>query len=230
MKRALVGLLVACVTVGIASVASATDNPEAAISVHLTPPVAIAKTCDNIPVVESKTIETGVCGAPLDGYTAWVLVCNGSDSLGVAGMEFGINYDGALDSGVDVEAWVLCADLEFPSVDWPDAGSGSIVTWNSLSNCQDTPSEPFVPRTVVAIAGALHLTYYSPDFLTITPRPVSGKIKVANCNAAEEDLTGLVPSHAGIGSFCYGDGYNPCGGPTATETTTWGNIKQQFNN
>lgn len=150
-------------------------------------------------------------------------------------MEFGINYDGLPGSGIDVDSWNMCADLEFPEgdgpgglPDWPESGTGTIITWNRLTNCQNISSEPYVPHTVVAIAGALNVWGYGPDQLSITPRPVSGFAKVANCRSAEDRIDGMVPSHLGIAGFCL-PGYNPCGLPTPVESTTWGRVKQQYN-
>jgi hypothetical protein len=237
MKRALIGLLLGCLmTMGLSSIALAGgDNWQAAISVHITPMIQKLP-CNTPPSPIAATMVTDVsCTAP-EGYSVWILVCNGSDSTGIAGMEFGIDYDGALASGIDVDSWNLCADLEFPegdgsggpAADWPEAGTGTIITWDRLLNCQDISSEPYVPHTVVAIGGVLNVWGYGPDQLVITTRPVSGFAKVANCKASEDRIDGMVPSHLGIAGFCL-PGYNPCGLPTAVEPTTWGRVKQQYN-
>lgn len=235
MKRALIGLLLGCfMTMGLSAVALAGgDNASAAISVHITPMVTKLP-CNSQPSPTADTMVNSVgCGFE-DGYSIWILVCNASDSTGIAGMEFGINYDGALLSGIDVDSWTMCADLEFPSdadgisTRWPEAGSGTIITWDRFVNCQNTLSQPYVPYTVIAIAGVLNVWTYSPDQLVITPRPITGFAKVANCAASEDRIDGLVPSHLGIGGFCL-PGYNPCGLATAVEPTTWGRVKQQYN-
>ena len=236
MKRALIGLLLGSVlTMGLSAIAVAgTENEQAAISVHVTP-VITKLPCENQPHPVASTMVTEVACAPGSEYSVWILVCNASDSLGVAGLEFGITYDGMTGSGIDPTQWTLCADLEFPQgdgdgpeIDWPNANSGTIITWDRLNNCQNTNSEPYVPRSVVAIAGVLNVWMYGADQFAITTRPVSGFAKVANCNAAEERIDQLVPSHLGMAGFCL-PGYNPCGLPTATKSTTWGRVKQQFN-
>ena len=45
MKRALLGLFVACTTLGLASVALAGENANAGISLHITKPTAKATQC-----------------------------------------------------------------------------------------------------------------------------------------------------------------------------------------
>ena len=239
MKRALIGLLLSCfMTMGLSAIVFAGgDNDRAAISVHITP-IVIKNICDNQP---TPTADTMVTEWPTDcmnpaGYSIWILVCNASDSTGIAGMEFGIDYDGMVGSGIDVDAWTMCALAEYPegdgeqgpALDWPAAGTGNIIVWDRLADCQNTLSQEYVPYTVVAIGGVLNVSVYSPDQLSITPRPTSGFAKVANCASAEDRIDGLTPSHLGIGGFCL-SGYNPCGLPTPVEQTTWGRVKQQYN-
>lgn len=236
MKRALIGLLLGCLmTMGLSTVALAGgDNAQASISLHISSHNAKVN-CTNPPSMTNSTMVTEVCGAPGTVYDVWFLVCNGSDSTGIAGMEFGINYNGLESMGLDVSSWLSCGDLEFPQgdgvpggiADWPEAGSGNIITWDRLLNCQIENSEPLVPNTVIAVGGVMTVVAYGPDQLLITPRPVSGFAKVANCNATEDRLDGLVPSHLGIAGFCM-PGYNACALPTPTESTTWGRVKQQY--
>jgi hypothetical protein len=229
MKRALVAVLFGCLTLGVSSLAVAGEvNDQAAISVHISS-VVTKDVCASAPALTNATMNVGpaACGPGTlgyDEYTVWMFVCNGSDSLGISGVEFGIDYNGDLGLGVDAGQWDFCGDLQFPNPNWPDAGTGNIVTW-AASNCNNTNSEPFVPGTVIAIAGALQVYVYSPDLLSITPRPISGAAKVADCNGAETDLTANIPTPLGIAGFCL-DGFNPCGLPTAVEKTTWGSIKK----
>lgn len=230
MKRALLFLVCACLAFGAApAVYAGVTNASACISTHIGPTVTKLP-CDSAPDLNRYNIVTRVdVGVQcLDGdWNIWVLICNGSDSLGVAGMEYGIDYDGALGSGIDVNGWTLCADLEFPNPNYPDPGTGNIITWEPNFNCQNQNSEPFVPGSVIALGGVLNVSLYSPDQLTITPRPVTGFAKVADCNSAETNLTGLAPSHLGVAGFCM-PGYNPCFAPTPVEETTWGRLKNQY--
>jgi hypothetical protein len=254
MKRVLLGLLIGCMTLGVASLASAGDNANAGISLHITNPPVKATSCStNSPDFGGKggkSIDTkGLpCSQGLTGeFDVWVLVCNGSDSTGVAGLEYGLEYDGALGSGVDVSSWRLCADLEFTSGSYPDAGSGTIVTWDPSTRCQATNAESHgvgggskddpngnlpVPRSVIAIAGVFRINIWGGDTMEITPRPVSGKLKVADCSAKEDNLTSATVSRKGIASFCSNyNGYNFCakGALSGELPTTWGKIKSQYN-
>jgi len=231
MKRALLVLICGCLVVGVApAVYAGVTNASACISTHIGPSITKLP-CDNQPSLNRFNIVTRVdvgVNCLDEDWNIWLLVCNGSDSLGIAGMEFGIDYDGALGSGMDVNAYTLCGDLEFPNPNFPDAGTGNIITWIPQTNCQDQNSEPFVAGSVIAIGGVLNVQLYSPDQLSITPRPVSGFAKVADCNSAETNITGLVPSHLGVAGFCM-PGYNPCFAPTPVEDTTWGRLKGKYN-
>ena len=252
MKRALLGLLVGCMTLGLASVAFAGANADAGVSLHITSPPVKATNCStDAPDFKGsggKKIDTK--GLPcFQGQTGefdvWVLVCNGSDSLGVAGVEFGLEYDGATGSGVDVDRWTLCGDLDFDSGGFPGSGGGNIVTWVTPENCQATNAELHgggkdsegnsglqeVPNSVIAIAGVMRVYVWGSDVMEVTARPVSGKLAVANCVAAEDDLTGAVVPRGGIAAFCSNfNGYNFCAGGAlaGSQETTWGNIKPLY--
>lgn len=234
MKRALVTVLFGCLALGLSSFAIAGNNSQAAIAVHIGAPVT-KNLCGTAPALTAASVVAEVDDAEsctIGEYTLYILVCNGSsvggfepEGTGVAGMEFGINYGPEITFGGEAR----CSDLEFPSADWPDAGSGTILTWAPGSNCQSTPTEPFVPNTTIAIGYAFGVYTTGPAVFSITPRPITGQAKVSDCNAAEDELTALVPSHLGVGGFCT-SGYNPCGLPTPVEESTWGAIKQQFGN
>lgn len=253
MKRALLGLLIGCMTLGVsASIAMAGDNADAGISLHITNPPAKATTClTNAPDFNGKggkaIVTKGLpCTQGQNGeFDVWVVVCNGSDSLGVAGLEFGLEYDGATGSGVDVASWRLCGDLEFPADSWPGAGSGTIITFEPSLNCQRTPAEYHgfgkdsngdsgkqpVPGSVIAVAGVFRVFINGGDTMEITPRPVSGRLKVADCGAKEDDLTNKLVARGGVASFCSNyNGYNFCakGALPAEQETTWGKIKAKY--
>jgi hypothetical protein len=252
MKRALLGLLVGCSTLVLASVAFAGANADAGISLHITNPPVKATLCDlNAPSFGGrggKNIDTNAkpCFQGQTGdFDVWVLVCNASDSVGIAGVEFGLEYDGATGSGVDVLDWAACGDLEFTSGSFPASGGGNAVTWLQ-SNCQFTNTEfhgtgknddgenngkQVVPNSVIAVAGVLRVTVFGSDVMEIIPRPVSGTLKVANCAAVEENLTNAVVPRGGSAGFCSDfNGYNFCqkGALPAGQTTTWGNIKTLY--
>jgi hypothetical protein len=253
MKRALLGLLIGCLTMGLASIAMAGENAIAGISLHVTD-VVFKNPCLNAPVLDGPDdIDTEGWPCPqsaknLASFSVWLLVCNGSDSLGVAGLECGIEYNGLLGQGIDIDSWTPCGDLEFTSGGWPAPGSGNIVTWDPVDNCQIESSVPdtVLNHMVIAVAGVFNVTLYGKDEFQITPRPVSGRAKIADCAAVEDDITDAVPSQLGMASFCRGNtggggGYNFCerldyGAMAAAplwrglpvETTTWGRIKGKY--
>jgi hypothetical protein len=235
MKRALVAILFGCMTLGLASLAMAFDNDQAAIVAHITP--HLSQVCT--PGAQGggmgltgNTLVTGVndgsgCNDNIGGarWDVWLLVCNGSDSLGVRGAEFGITYNPDPFGGLYGIGWNLCADQNFPEPGWPSPDRGNTITWIPAS-CQIQNSEPFVPQTVIAVMGSVDMITYDPDVLQIIPKPLSGRAEIADCNGAQESILGNSPSHLGFSEWCLGPGYNPCGLPTATEPTTWGRLKQ----
>jgi hypothetical protein len=233
MKRALVALLFGCMALGLTSLAYAGNNSQASIVLHVAPYVQ-KNQCTSVGPLTNATIVTEATCDTTDAFTVYLLVCNGSGNedpanpgTGVAGLQCGITYDGMVGAGVDVDSWTLCADLDFPDANWPNAGGGTTITWDPNTNCQIQNSEPYVPNTVIAVAGAFNVFLNGPDVMAVIPRPVDGRAKVADCNAAEDDITGKVPSQLGQAGFCL-TGYNPCGLPTPVENTTWGNIKKSY--
>lgn len=239
MKRALLGLLVVCCTMGLASQAFAGENAIAGLSLHLTKASGFANPCKKSQPTFNRggdSIRDKIgCGSnqPTD-VDVWAVICNGSDSLGVKGAEWGIDYDGALGSGVDINSWFLCTNgLEFPMDGWPAAGTGTIVTWATCQNTSSIDTGDEYNHQVIAVMGVFTVTTYGRAVMGITPRPVTGLAKVADCNAAEDIINGKVPPQLGYGGFCQGTkGYNFCGkasllGPG--EQTTWGNLKSLYN-
>ena len=232
MKRALLALLVGAMVMS-ATTAMAWDqtNEISAIALHVTPWEPPLPGLCGLTGVTGPTVQvTGdLTGDPIndDWFIVYLLVCNASDSLGVAGLQYGIDYNVGIQAGVDVHTWVSCTDLEFSSTGFPAAGGGNLQTWNYVSNCQDVLSEPYVPHTVIAVAGFFEVQVWNPDIMVVTPRPVDGAAKVGDCFGAEWDITGAVPSQLGFVGFGLA-GWNPCSAPTPTQKSTWGQIKQQY--
>jgi hypothetical protein len=224
MKRALVLLVAACVVMGMATLATAAGprptNKQAAIAVHVGPWTGPGN-CNPGPLTGSTVNPNGPLGV---AQTAYFLVCNASDSLGIAGMEFGISFPPQIAVGQPK----ACGDLDFPQNGWPATGSGILVTWDRITHCKNTNSEPFVPGTVLVIGASMYVYAYGPGQLSVTPGPVSGRAKVADCRAAETDITAAFPSHLGTAGFGGAPSYNPCNGPTPVKETTWGKIKNQY--
>lgn len=159
-------------------------------------------------------------------YYAYLLVTKGDAAAGIAGLQCGLNYNGMTQQGVDVFSWTSCASLDFPSTGWPGPGGGNLVTWDSLTRCQR--GQPDGPGGgVTATAGYFYLAAYSADQLTLTPRPVDGLAKVADCDAHETIVEGgpthHAPGYLGVASFSAGavsPGHNACAAPASVLDAT----------
>jgi hypothetical protein len=236
MKRALSTVILgSLVAVALASPAMANfDNKQAAIALHIGD-VTSKNPCDvSLSAPTLRVTEPGVSTGSGPFYYTYLLVCNGSDSTGIQGMEMGIDYQGGFaPSGgafpISVFSWNLCGDLEFPFTGWPAPGGSNIITWTD-ANCNIEQSEPGVPRTVIAIGGYFYMGAYGPSQMSVLPRPISGFAKVADCSAREDDFTNAFPSHLGVAGWGGAQGYNPCGAPTPVQSTTWGGVKSLFKN
>ena len=148
-------------------------------------------------------------------------MANHSDSLGLAGVSCGIDYDGAPGQGVDVYSWSTCADLEFAMDLWPEPNQGNVILWDRFTNCQYGPSP--------VIAGVFQVTAYSPDCFMVVPRSVDNAVYIVDCpGPAQVDISQSSPSHMGYVCFGAGEGYNPCDVIVAVQPTTWGNIKTLY--
>ncbi len=223
--RTWIGIALCAVTLlaGVSGTAyAAQDNDEAVIAAH----IAVYNT-KNVCDVTTPACRDLTVNAPPGWYNVYIVIGNVSDSLGVAGVQFGIDYDGTVGVGVDLYTWANCADLEFSSggsdgqPTWPAPGSGNLMTWDYTVNCQ-TEADGAI------LAGVFQMAAYSDDCFEILPRPVDGRAKIASCFGREYDITDLLPSHLGYVCFGAGDGYNPCSLIVSTRHTTWGEIKTLY--
>lgn len=175
--------------------------------------------------------QVGVSGAgPF--YYMYVLVATGAyraealggNDLGLAGAQFGVRYDGSPQSGVDLFSWTLCATLEFPMAGWPASDTGTLLTWDSNTQCQ---------KGEVGVAGYFYCGAYSTDAFWLTERPVDGSMKVADCQAHEVNLD--APTAGGMVRFTMdgqSSGCNPCVYycfQSPVERTTWSRLKAGAN-
>src|SRR5512140_3009705 len=179
MNKLLSAVLVIIVLVpGITRCADA-SNENAKMAIHLGPAVpGNGCTLAAAPPPCYSIVSSGTMGS----YYAYVLITNGDAGPGIGGVQFGISYPS---SNLHIWTWHLCANLDFqqPTPIWPSSGSGNLITWDLVNNCQRI--QPGGSESgVVAVAGYFYLTAYSPATLTITPRPVDGIAAVADCNAA----------------------------------------------
>ena len=226
-------LVLAAVSIGLASPAISGNNSQAALTVHVVPWAKSADYCSESyrPTSHYNLVEMGTLCNSTD-YMVYFLVCWGSDisppdysGSGVAGVEFGIDYDPSL--FIPQGGMAHCTDQQFIEPGFPASGTGLVAIWDSELNCQSDRADVGLPNSVIAIVGAMLVTANAPGQLLITPRPISGVAKVADCDAVEDDLTNIVPTRLGAAGFCK-QGYNSCWHPDPVTQTTWGGIKSLF--
>ncbi len=193
--------------------------------------------CINAKLYSCESEDTPLSGSLNTGYYCFLAVMNADARAGVAAMECSIEYDDSRRSGIDIDSWQICADLDFPSDDWPGrSGSQNRITWATDQSCQQ--NEPGgVGTGVTAVGGYFYLTAYSPDKLSIGKwygQQAGGELRIADCgdghsSGAEHELD---PTH--VGSVGFSDdgsvkGNLPCL-RRVQEQTTWGNVKNLYNN
>jgi len=188
------------------SASLAGPNADAKILLHLLAPTTKGA-CSR--AAASPACESMVTAGDLYpvSYFAYVVVVDADSTQGVAGAQFGIEYNGTTQAGIDVHSWTNCANLEFAESGWPASSTGTLITWDTSTNCQMAqPSGPGVK----AIAGYFYCTAYSADELQLIPRPSDSVAKIASCSTLEDTI-----SVAALGSCAFSvegasEGYNPC--------------------
>lgn len=231
MKRALASVLVAGLGLAaLSTVSFAGPNDNAKLMIHLLSTTTKAQ-CGARATPQCGAMNTSGSLYPTS-YFAYLVVTDGNATSGIGGLQCGVTFNGAPGAGVDVFGWTLCATLEFVSTGWPQSGGGNLITWDTASKCQRF--EPGGAGTgVTAAAGYFYCGAYSADVMALTPRPVDGTAKVADCLSNETVIGGTgfpvnVASHLGTVKFGGGAGYNPCGAITPVQSTTWSNIKAGY--
>lgn len=164
-------------------------------------------------------------------YYAFVCIIDADATLGISGLQFGVEYNRSNSRGVDIFDWNKCGTLEFPtngSQWYKNAGGGNLVTWDVTRGCPR--DEPGGSGTgVVVVAGYFYLSAYSDDRLKITKRPVDNFAKIADCEGQEYGVEGFgfnyPRPHLGYATFSSDPGasanagYNPCGDNQFVRTT-----------
>lgn len=150
-------------------------------------------------------------------YDLYLFVADGDTAFGVSGAAFGISYNGTPNKGLDVLGWILCADAEYGSAPsgpfWPDDGSGNLIVWDELNNCQKTPAPGDTDAGVTALLGILYVYAYDNDIFRITRRPYISPpvIEVTSCGRSATRDTLAFPQSVGRVAFGpSGGGYDPC--------------------
>jgi len=155
-------------------------------------------------------------------YNVYLLTATGGDMLSYAGCEFSIFFTED-PAALGMFAWTNCADLQFRSDDWGDvpvSGSGNLLTFDSINNCQDSDS--------IVVNGFFYVGAYGDSQMGLGPRGSSGVMKVADCSSAEF----VLDHNKRSGSIGFGNsgGCNSCLADCVVpvEETTWGGVKTLF--
>lgn len=150
--------------------------------------------------------------APLQSYVA-VYVGRQPALTGLSGVDFGVQYD---PNALYLPAWTHCGSLEVNGTGWPAPGSGNTVVWTSPQAGETVLVGYF---TMQKYAG-----YPSYDW-TLGAHPLYGTARVVDGASQFDDLRyPAVANLMGVG------GHNPECGFTAVKPTTWGNIKNLYQN
>lgn len=241
-------LAVACLFLGASTaVAQGPDNLNVRIALHNTGPYMPAKgsVCDPRPAgfdqQECTTYTTAGITNEQPGPNVYIVAGQGSETLGIKGVSFGIDYNGReTNPGVGINplfvAYTNCTDgIPFlqtgPNGEFPAPGGSLRVTWQT---CQNTV---IGGSGVHALVGALYVYVYSADTLKVTPNmnltqaPFS-EFSVTDCMTITVDILpfvapDLIDNLGGRIVFGGGDGFTPCG-VVNTQPTTWGKIKDRY--
>lgn len=225
MKRVLLTLGIACLTLGVATAAFANNQTGAKVALQLKGNTTkAANICGSWSPNDTGTpcsdYTTEGVSIATDTFLAYLVVAWFDVGPGIAGLSCGIDAQGAFVS------WNLCGDLEFPNSNWAAGNGGNRITWNAQSNCQNTDVGGEGGH---AIAGAFYVySYGGAESIAVVENQVQSgpELVVADCTALESDLD---LTAAGLIELNGGPGYNPCQS-VAVEQSTWGNIKKKFNN
>jgi len=184
---------------------------------------------EQVPPLSCSEYNTqGSLRMPLDVY---VVVARG-DTIGISGVTFGIDYDGAATgTGLDIVAWNVCATgLEFQSSGWPAPATGNIVTWVAPEACA---TQLIGSDGVHGVVGAFYVYAYGEDILRLRDHPLiesDERLAVSDCSGA----TGFLDPDTGItGAAAFTDhpwSCNPCIAPciVPVRPTTWGSLKKKY--
>jgi hypothetical protein len=202
--RALLAVLVLAGTLGVPSgPVSAGPNENAKLLFHLVPTKKGKKLNCTTPGVQTAA-EVVTRGELEQEYLVYVLITDFVPEDGITGVQFGISFDDAEESGVDILAWQHCTLYEWPMDGWPGTDTGNLLTWHQLDDCQ---------RSIPLVVGYFTVTAYSADRFKLIPRPADGLARVAACGLnnvnAPERLDNIKLENLGWVDFGGNAGYNP---------------------
>jgi len=235
MKRLAIGFLLLAAVVGTTAPAQAQRialHVRSFTSSKICGASAPAGACDTF----VNTMPAGTSAAPIQ-YTVYISAVMDTVTTaaggGLSGCGFGIQYEpymnnGGTKSGLLVNSFLLCANLQFPAALWPATNTGNVVTWSS---CQKGTS---LANNVQALVGALQVTSYSPTKLYIIRRPANNRLEITGCPISSPPNFDIPDNKVGFIAFAGASesGCNPCAVSecigVATKPTTWSKIKTTF--
>jgi hypothetical protein len=175
-------------------------------------------------------------------YRVYVVVADVDATKGIAGVQFGIEYDAydyqSYTGGIYIQSWTNCADIAWtvgtahltPAVispgegrmfeqlstgelpQWPLSGSSGVFTWRWDTNCQ--VSEPAGPGTgAAAVVGYFTLTAY--DYGAWQGGSFSVIPRPADGRALVADCSAVATRISKLGRVGFANevGFNPCAVP-----------------
>jgi len=215
MKRAIIVGVLACLLLPSTAVSGTQDS--AILAMHLKDP--IAKTSDQCGVsplfAGIPCSEFDVTGPIGRGFGVFLMVGRAHTAAGIMGVSCSISFPRDI---VYEPSWILCGDMEFPGIGWPDSGTTNLITWDP-SNCQRATIEQ---DGGYALAGFLLVSSYAEATLELDQSP-NPNYFVTDCAG---DTT-RVQTPGGIIGFGT-PGYTPCDTATPTVPKTWGRIKTLY--
>jgi hypothetical protein len=201
MKKVLV--IAIALTLVMSTLAFAGVNADAKVAVHVR--THNAKAGCTVNITFCGDIVTTSAEGSVDGFVVFY------DCTMYAGVAYGLCWDATISSGI----FTSCSDLVIPSWsgDYMASGSGAAHTWTTCHYAS------------VAVAGYVWVYVYGPGMMCPCDHPdplIEGGIQILDC-ADGLDFPECIRC-AGLGGLI---GDDPCE-PTATEATTWSEIKGLF--
>jgi hypothetical protein len=135
----------------------------------------------------------------------------------ISGVDFGIQYN---PNALYLPAWTHCGSLEVNGTNWPQPGSGNTVVWTS----------PQAGETV--LVGYFTMAKYSAGYtaadhnFTLGAHPLYGTARVTDGSNFDDLRYPAVANLSGDADL----GRNPDCAPISVRPTTWGNIKNLYQN
>jgi len=192
------------------NVSFAGPNLSAKLAVHSVAHSSKAAPCglsiSNFPCNPGGSSPFVTSSSPNAAYDVYVLVADGDSSTGVAGVSFGVSYDNARFSGVDILSATFCGDMEIHTDAWPDSAEGIRLTWNKDTHCRKTVPAGDTNGGVTALVGRFYVYAYGSDVLSLVPYPADLVVTLSNCASVLDTLGPPNVGQVGFGST----GTDPC--------------------